>query len=292
MSDPTTTHTVDVLSCEYIVAHGFAERYLTGDLTEPERDAYEHHYFDCDRCTDELATVRALRTELAVPGALPSGASSGSQRHWWPAWLGAAAVIVLGAGLWTWWPARDAAVTPAPGATVSATTPPATTSTPPIPITPAPTSPPAQAVSLRVLGEFDPPSYEAPVLRGSDDAARTLFQAAMTHYLAGAHDRAIEGLRAATSRDPRAPDASFYLGVSLLLTKQPQAGIRELRRTIALGDSPYLEEAHFYLAKGLLQTGDAAAASRELRAMIALGGDRQRDATLLLGRIERARKER
>ena len=119
-----------------------------------------------------------------------------------------------------------------------------------------------------------------------------LFQAAMTHYLAGAHDRAVEGLRSATGRDPRAPDAGFFLGVSLLLTKHTQAGITELKRTIALGDSPYLEEAHFYLAKGLLQVGDVNAASRELRAMIALGGDRQRDAKQLLSQVERVRKER
>ena len=61
MSERTTTQGVDELSCDQIAAHAFAERYLLGELSEPERDAYERHYFDCERCFHELTTVGAVR---------------------------------------------------------------------------------------------------------------------------------------------------------------------------------------------------------------------------------------
>jgi tetratricopeptide (TPR) repeat protein len=287
MSERTTRQEVADLSCDQVAAHAFAERYLLSGLNEPERDAYERHFLDCERCFHELTTVRATRTELSAASLADIGTPQGSQRNWWPAWLGVAAVIVLGAGLWTMWFPRETRPTRTSSATLPQTTPAA-----PIQAAPGPPAPAAPPVSLAALARFDPPPYEAPVLRGSEDEARKLFRSAMTDYLAGAHEQAIKGLRSAARKDPRAADAGFFLGVSLLLTKQTQAGIAELKRTIALGDSPYLEESHFYLAKGLLLMGDVSAASRELRAMIALGGDREREAKQLLSQVERARKER
>lgn len=288
MSEPTTTHQVDNFSCDDFAAHAFAERYLTGHLSEAERDAYERHYFNCDRCFQELTTVGALRSELNAPALRALDASRPPRRNQWPAWLGAAAAIVLGVGLWTMLRSREGDPAPA-GIAEPAVAPPAPIASAPPPPAPAPVERP---VSLTALARFDPPPYEAPVLRAAEGEARKLFQAAMTHYLAGAHAQAVDGLRLATARDPRASDASFFLGVCLLLTKQPQMGITELRRTIALGDSPYLEEAHFYLAKGLLAVGDTGAARRELLTMIALAGDRQREAKELLSQVERIRKDK
>jgi hypothetical protein len=286
MSEPTTTHQVDDLSCQHFAAGAFAERYLLGELSESERDDYECHFFDCEHCFHELTTVGALRTELNAAGLAKVDGLPPSERRWWPAWL-AAALIVLGIGLWTMWPVRE----PGPASAISAIEP---TPSPPAPVatSPAPPAPIEPPVSLSTLARFEPPPYDAPVLRGPEDEAKKLFRTAMEHYLRGDHKQAIDGLRLATGHDPRASDAGFFLGVSLLLTKQSQAGITELRRTIALGDSPYLEEAHFYLAKGLLQVGDVNAAKRQLRAMIALGGDRQREAKQLLSQVERVRQER
>ena len=289
MTDLTTTHAVDDLSCEYIEAHGFAERYLLGKLSEPERDAYERHYLDCERCFHELTTVGALRTELNGPATPAISPTRAPQPNWLPVWLGAAAVIVLGVGLWTMGLGREIGTAPATGVSDPAVGPPAPVAAAPATTATAPVETP---VSLATLARFEPPPYEAPVLRGTENEARKLFQAAMTHYLAGAHAKAVDGLRLATARDPRASDAGFFLGVCFLLTKQPQPGITELRRTIALGDSPYLEEAHFYLAKGLLQVGDVNAARRELRTMIALAGDHEREAKQLLAQVDRLRKER
>jgi len=109
----------------------------------------------------------------------------------------------------------------------------------------------------------------------------------MVRYVKGDYREAIDGLRKAANLDPSAADASFFLGVSMLLTGQPKDGVAELRRTTALGASPYLEEAYFYLAKGSLQMGDVTATRRALRSMIALGGDRQREAKELLGQLDR-----
>jgi hypothetical protein len=293
MSERTTIQAVGDLSCDHIAAQEFAERYLLSQLSELERDAYERHFFDCEGCFHELTTVRALQAGLDARAVPSSGPSPDPQRRWWPVWLAAAAVIVTGIGLWTMRSAREVEPASVTSAIEPAAPPRAPITAAPAP--PAPSSQPSQVdtpVSLEALARFEPPPYNAPVLRGTENEARKLFQAAMTHYLAGAHTRAVEGLRSATAKDPRAADAGFFLGVSLLLTKQTQAGITELKRTIALGDTPYLEEAHFYLAKGLLQAGDASAASRELRAMIALKGDRQREATQLLSQIERVRKAR
>ena len=285
MSEPTTTSAVDDVSCEKVAAGGFAERYLLGQLSELERDAYERHYFDCERCFHELTTVDAVRIELNATVLADVSGLPASGRKLWPVWLGAAAVVVLGIGLWTMRPERQAAPVSASASIEQAASP-----QPPVAETPAPKVPVERPASLSALARFEPPAYKAPVLRGPEDEARKLFQTAMAHYARGDYAQAIDGLRLATARNPRAPDAGFFLGVSLLLTKQTQSGITELKRTIAIGDSPYLEEAHFYLAKGLLQVGDVNAASRELRATIALGGDRQRDAKQLLNQVERAGK--
>ena len=67
MSDRTTTP-VDSMSCDEIAAHAVAERYLLAGLSEPDRDAYERHYFSCERCFHELTTVGAVRTELNAAG--------------------------------------------------------------------------------------------------------------------------------------------------------------------------------------------------------------------------------
>jgi TolA-binding protein len=275
------------MPCDQIAAEGVAERYLLGQLGEEEQAALERHYFDCERCFGELQTLEAMQAELRQNAATSVRAA---RRAWRPARVGAAAAVVLatGVGFWVMRPAQETRSTP-PNSAAG----PVAVSPPPVGEAPAPT-PPVQtpAVSVGELARFEPPPYVPAVLRGPEDEARRLFQAAMAHYVRGDHAQAIDGLRRAAGMDPAAADASFFLGVCLLLAGQPKAGVTELGRTIALGDSPYVEEAHFYRAKGLLQMGDVSAASRELRAMIALGGDHQREAKQLLGQVERVRTGR
>jgi len=273
------------MSCEVIAAEGIAERYLLGQLNEPEQTAFEQHYFGCERCFDELKTLEAMRAEL--PGTAATSAARATRQTWWPVWLGAAAagVLIAAIGFWMMRADREARVAQEPGAAGPVAGSPPVTAPPAPPATTPPVS--TQAVSIAELARFDPPRYVPPVLRGPEDDARRAFREAMTLYGRGDHRGAIDGLRKSASLDPSAVDASFFLGVSLLLVSQPKDGISELRRTIALGASPYLEEAYFYVAKGSLQLNDVSAARRALRTMIALGGGRQREAKELLTQIDR-----
>ena len=273
------------MPCDQIAAEGLAERYLLGQLSEEEQVAFERHYFDCERCFGELQTLEAMRAELRENAATSVRTA---RRVWWPAWLGAAAAVVLAAGIGFWLMRPGQETRPPPPDRAAA---PVAVSPPPVGEAP---TPPVQtpAVSIAELARFEPPPYTPVVLRGPEDEARRMFLAAMEHYRRGEHLQAIDGLRAAAGKDRGAADAGFFLGVSLLLTGQQERGVAELQRTVALGDSPYLEEAYFYLAKGLLQKGDVSGARRALRAMIALGGDHQREAKQLLGQVERIRTGR
>jgi tetratricopeptide (TPR) repeat protein len=109
----------------------------------------------------------------------------------------------------------------------------------------------------------------------------------MRHYVAKDYRAAIRGLTTASELDPAAPHASFFLGISYLLTDQADPGIRALQKTIALGDSLYLEEAHFYLARALLLKDDASGARRELERTLQLRGDREEEARRLRDELDR-----
>jgi TolA-binding protein len=262
------------MDCREVIDENVTERHVRGELNAQEQEAFERHFFTCARCFEELRTFEALQAELktmAAAAGRPSGAPAATLAAGLS--LAATVVVIVGAGLWLRQPTRATKQQPAPAATSSKAA-------------DSPAS--APEVSLTELARFDPPRYKAPVLRTPEDEARPLFNDAMNHYGKKEYSHAIDGLRAATSRDPQATDARFFLGVCLLLQNKTDEGIAELKGTIAIGDSAYREDAQYYLAKGLLQRGDPQAARATLRALIALKGDRQRDATQLLSMIESA----
>ena len=47
----------------YIEAHGVAERFVTGQLTQYERDAFERHYVGCTPCMDRIALAKIFNVE-------------------------------------------------------------------------------------------------------------------------------------------------------------------------------------------------------------------------------------
>jgi anti-sigma factor RsiW len=57
------------MTCENFDDTGTIERYLAGKLPEPEGDAFEQHYFACDRCWKALRLLRATRDALRAAGA-------------------------------------------------------------------------------------------------------------------------------------------------------------------------------------------------------------------------------
>ena len=93
-------------------------------------------------------------------------------------------------------------------------------------------------------------------------------------------------LRKAADLDPDAANVRFFLGVSLLLTENTNDGIDQLSRTIALGDTPYLEEAYLYRARGHLGRTDVQAARRDLEVLIGLQGSQEAKARELLDALE------
>jgi len=147
---------------------------------------------------------------------------------------------------------------------------------------PAPPTAPSVAELVRVT----PPRYVPVTLRGPTDEAAKRFREAMQHYAKGKYGAAILGLRAAAELDPRAPNVQFFLGICYLLTGQIDTAIAELKKTVALGDSPYLEEAHFYLAKAFLRQGNVVAARNELKKTIELRGELESEAQKLLGQLQ------
>src|SRR5258707_5889760 len=101
------------MDCTRVATEQIAERYLLGTLTEEEKDAFESHFFECDRCFDELRTLRSLREELrrAAPSRAPA---SSTPRRRLPAWAwAAAAVLVVGIGTGVWVSRRINGASPA-----------------------------------------------------------------------------------------------------------------------------------------------------------------------------------
>jgi TolA-binding protein len=282
------------VDCEVIEKEGVAERYLRGELSEADREAFEEHYFTCASCFDELETHRALRQALLEStdraGLGPSPLRKRRALRW--AWAAAAALAAGVAGLAWWWvttgdgkpanPELSAQEKPASSQPVAPPSPPA-------PVSPPETSRPhpAPIPSLATLARVDPPPYTPTVLRGVQDEARRRFRDAMRLYASGDYAAAEPGLAAAAELDPEAPDSAFFLGICRLMSGDFAAAVADLERTIALGESPYLEEAHFYLAKARLKQGDVAAAGAALESTVRLRGEHEREARSLLVSLRR-----
>jgi len=88
------------------VANKAAERYLLGEMSEPERFDFEDHYFECPACADDVragvALARGVKAVCAEDAALrPQTAvvSEGPRRGWFswlPGALPSTAAVALG----------------------------------------------------------------------------------------------------------------------------------------------------------------------------------------------------
>ena len=70
------------------------------------------------------------------------------------------------------------------------------------------------------------------------------------------------------------------------MAEQNNKGIKELKKTIAIGDPAFTEEAHFYLGKAYLRQKKIALARRELQSVVEAGGSLAAEAGRLLKLIE------
>jgi tetratricopeptide (TPR) repeat protein len=270
------------MNCEQVARDAVVEKYLLAQLSEAEQEAFELHYFQCVACFEELATRRQLQEELARPRAAtqaePAGRPGLTWRWAWAPVAAAAALVILT----VWIRHTPVAVTPTQTPTVS--------STPSAQPQPQAVSP-DRALFIAELARIQPPRYSPVILRGAEDEATRRFHEAMQHYQRGKPEQAIPGLRSATQLNANEAEIHFFLGICYLLTGRTEPGIKALRNTVALGESPYLEQAHFYLAKAYLQKGNVAEASKELQTTVRLHGDMENQAGELVQKLEAGGKK-
>jgi tetratricopeptide (TPR) repeat protein len=269
-------------TCEQIRQTDVMEQYLLGRLEPTARDEFDEHLFECDACFDRLQTLRALRRELAATADAHRIEPARVDRSWIWNWRWALAPIAVALMI-----AVGVAVGQRAIPSSALTTRPSTDQ----PAGAAGGSLPPQAsaavASLAELGRFQPPTFVPSSLRGIQGDATARFQEAMKNYVQRDYRGAIPGLRAAVRLDPEAAHATFFLGISYLLTGQLEEGIRALRQTIDLGDSPYLEEAHLYLARAFLQNNDPIRARQQIERTIQLRGPLEDEARRLLAALDR-----
>jgi tetratricopeptide (TPR) repeat protein len=264
------------MTCEDVSASEIVEKYLLGQLSDDVRDSFEQHYFECARCFGVLQTFREVQAELARTRAEHVAVPKRSWVWQW-AWVPALAIVLLAVSVAVWQPP------------IPETSGPSSENTQPAP---APVRPPAEPVkpSLDDLARLEPPGYTPGRLRGAADAATAKFQEAMDHYQRRNYLQAAALLGEASTLDPEAAHIAFFLGISQLLAAQPDAAINALRKTVALGDSPYLEEAHFYLAKAYLRKENVDDAITELEHEIRLRGEHEPEARQLLDQLQAFKK--
>jgi len=252
-----------------------AAAYAAGRLVEPEVEAFEQHLFACPSCVDQVEQAIEIRSGLTEPADSHVAPETRRlvARLWWPwfsALAAAAVLLAVGTGVWLRAPQPQAPIRSEPAAGSV-----------------QPAGPPRP--SLSEMARVQPPVYLSKTLRGFEDEARSQFREAMQDYQRGEYRAAIPRLEAAARLDPEAPDIRFFLGICYLLTDQDDSAIDHLAKTVALGETPYLEEAHFYLAKAYLSKADLGKARLELERIIELQGDREHEAQELMSQIERLR---
>lgn len=253
------------MACDFERAPEIATDYLLGRLPEQERDAFEAHLFECDRCLAAVQAVERMRDELARP---PAAAESSLASWTWM--LGAAAVVTLGVAGLVWSGAGHHPAAPAAPAVASTTAPPASTPRHPSP------------EALMALATVDPPQFVPLTVRG----ASSRFDRAMQAYAAHDYASAAEGLTPVAAARPGDPQVQFFLGVSRLMTGDAAGALVPLRKTVELGASAYQQSASFFAAKALIREGDLTGAKAELARTARLPGDLAGNAAALSRQLD------
>jgi len=92
---------------DVVVNNYTAERYLLGELTETEREAYEEHYFDCAECSEEVlygSEFMQIAREVCIAepdDAQPeTGPATGWRSNWFrPVAMAACGLLAVGLGV-------------------------------------------------------------------------------------------------------------------------------------------------------------------------------------------------
>jgi TolA-binding protein len=262
------------MNCKEVEDRNILEGYLLDRLSEPEREEFEKHFFECGSCFAQLLTGLALQTELRRQPAMPAQArGAGLRRAWVWAPAFATIIVIFSAGLW-WYSARNRQ----PAQQVAS---PSKVS----PNVPVQVQSPSAAPSLEELARVEPPPYSDMVLRYAEDESHESFHKAMQFYVSRDYAHAIPGVRAAAKASPQTASFNFYLGACYLLDGQTDPAILSFRQTISLGDPAYSESAHFYLAKAFLQKKEVARAKVELQKTVQFHGSLEAEAAEILRQL-------
>jgi tetratricopeptide (TPR) repeat protein len=266
------------MNCKEVEEQDILEGYLLDRLSEPERDEFEKHYFECGSCFSQLQTRLGVQTELQRQPVMPVRARGASFRPMW-AWTPAfvTVALLLAAGIW-WYSTQKHQPTQ------QVSSPPSETS-PEVSVQSQPTLP--AAPSLEELARVEAPPYSAMVMRGAEGEGQEAFRTAMQGYSNKDYAKAIPGLRAAVKANPQAASFNFYLGASYLLTGHTDPAIVSFRKTVSLGNAAFSESAHFYLAKAYLRKKDVSAARDQLQETVRLHGGQEAEAREILGQLDK-----
>lgn len=303
-SGPVTTIVKPMsMDCRKVAAGEIAERYLRGDLSAQVQEAYELHYFECERCFRELRDLQSVQAALgglsssALVPSQPATAAHARWRHRW-AWVGVAAIaasaavvaLLLVPGRREEPVARAPVVRPGPTAPKAEVASPADVATAEPPRPERRTSRPAEPRRSEVLARLarvTPPLYAARTFRGVGDEADQLFEQGMQQYVAGNFGAATPTLHQAAAEDPSRTDIAFFLAASELMEHRYAAATAGFEGVISRGDTPFVEEAHFYLAKACIGLGEVERARSALDAVIDRGGELAREARRLSAELKR-----
>ena len=240
------------MNCKVVAQDRIVERYSAGQLSEAEAEAFEQHFFECEKCYEALQDHAAIRAALSNAPREELSRPAPSSADFNPWWLLAAAMLVLGLGLVLW-------------------------------LAPWAGSPGDQI--LIAASAVEAPAYEPRTLRSVTGEGELAFREAMAAYQEGDLAAAIPGLEKAAALDDGLGKAHFYLGACYLLEDQPEKAIDSLSRVAEVGESPYQESAHFYRAKAHLRLGDLDSALEDLSEVISVGGELKSQAEEVLEQI-------
>lgn len=277
------------MNCEQVRIQDLVEKYVAGQLPDPDMSAFEQHYFGCDECLSAVQVGQSVQTAVTPavdrPKVVQMPLRSAARPRWMYPVAAAAAIVVVSLVAWRGFTGRTVSRTEIGHA---AEPNPVTTPTP----DPVKAAAEPQLLASNVdLGAVDRLGYRPSVLRGVQEESADRFQRAMQAYMKGDYRQTVSGLSAIPVGVPgsgkpedHVADAGvqLYLGVSQLMLGQNAEAIRSLHRSVGYGDTPYLENAEFYLAKGLVRQKQYADAADVLRRTVALKGDRQSEAQQLL----------
>src|ERR1019366_5210198 len=98
MSGLTTNNIGKPMNCEQVLKGDIAEKYILSQLSVAEQEAFEQHYFECERCFEELQTCRGLQVALNETSSVMHTEPIEEPVRWRWTWGVAIAVVLLTIG--------------------------------------------------------------------------------------------------------------------------------------------------------------------------------------------------